>query len=89
MRVPSPVLPADLQRAVVEFLREELPPEAREVYRQMIINDPENWWRDPHFSGGVIVEHMLRGNNLTEATLGVPSLDLLWPELLRLAVEQV
>ena len=71
----------------MEFLRNELPPEARRVYRELIRADPENWSRDPHFAGGIIVDHMLRGNGLDEVALGVSDLGPIWPELLRMAVE--
>lgn len=73
--------------AVVEFLREWLPTQAKEVYREMIRLDPDNWSRDAHFAEGVIVDSALRGNGFDEASLGVADLDSLWPELLRLAVE--
>jgi hypothetical protein len=52
----------------------------------MIAADPEGWWRDPHFAGGIIPRHALRGNGLDERALGVADLDRIWPELLRLAV---
>lgn len=71
---------------VVAFLRGWLPEEARRAYRRMMEEDPVNWSRDPHFANGVIVEHALRGNGIDERALGVPSLDEVWPELLRRAV---
>jgi hypothetical protein len=70
----------------VSFLRAWLPAGARETYRRMIAADPEGWWRDPHFAGGIIPRHALRGNGLDERALGVADLDRIWPELLRLAV---
>ncbi len=73
---------------VVAFLRGWLPPAARAEYRRMMEADPVHWSRHPHFAGGVIVEHALRGNGIDERTLGVRSLDDVWPELLRLAVAE-
>lgn len=78
---------ADVRRAVVEFLRDWLPPEARRVYRQMMQDNPHHWSEDPHFAGGLIVEHALRGNGIDEALLGIEDLNAVWPELLRLAVD--
>jgi len=71
---------------VVAFLRAWLPEEARRVYRDMMEDDPLHWSRDPHFAAGVIVEHALRGNGIDERTLGVRSLEEVWPDLLRRAV---
>jgi hypothetical protein len=71
---------------VVAFLRGWLPETARQAYRQMIETDPEGWHRHPHFAEGVIVRHALRGNGFTEEVLRVPSLELLWPDLLARAV---
>ncbi len=71
---------------VVAFLREWLPEEAKRTYRAMIEEDPENWSRHPHFQGGVIVNHALRWNGIDEEALGIPDLDSVWPELLRLAL---
>lgn len=90
-RGPQPeageALRPEVRAAVVAFLRDWLPPEAREAYRRMIRDDPERWMNDPHFRGGVIVRHALRGNGLTEQALGVADLEPLWPSLLREAVE--
>jgi hypothetical protein len=74
--------------AVVAFLRDWLPAEARRTYRAMIREDPLGWSKSPHFGQGVIVEHALRGNGLDEKTLGVSDLERIWPELLRRAVEE-
>jgi hypothetical protein len=71
---------------VVDFLRDWLPASARQTYRAMIEEDPENWSRDPHFAGGIIVQHALRGNGITEKVLGIRDLNDVWPELLRRAV---
>lgn len=68
--------------AVVAFLREWLPEEAKRTYREMIERDPENWSRHPHFRSGIIVRHALRGNGIDERALGVPDLDAVWPDLL-------
>lgn len=73
---------------VVAFLRRWLPDEARQVYREMIREDPATWYQHPHFSGGIIVKHALRGNGITERVLGVPDLNAIWPDLLRAAVEE-
>lgn len=74
-------------RNAVDFLRRWLPTEAIIVYREMIQEDPTGWFRHPHFAGGVIVEHALRGNGINERALGVEDLDAVWPALLREAVE--
>lgn len=71
---------------VVAFLRAWLPDEARRAYRDMIARDPDGWPRDPHFAGGVIVRHALRGNGLDERATGIGDLEAAWPELLRRAV---
>jgi len=71
----------------VAFLRQWLPPEALLVYREMIRENPKGWHLDPHFSGGIIVEHALRGNGIDERALGVEDLNAVWPALLREAVE--
>lgn len=76
-----------IRREAVEFLRRWLPEEAKRVYREMIREDPENWCRHPHFSGGIIVKHALRGNGIDERALGIPDLDAVWPDLLQAAVE--
>lgn len=77
---------ADVLQIVAGFLRGWLPPEARLVYRQMMISDPLHWSEDPHFAGGIIIDHALRGNGIDEALLGVDDLNAVWPEILRLAV---
>ena len=79
-------IPADLLAAVVAFLRDWLPAQAKETYRGMIAEDPDHWHRHPHFAGGVIAEHALRGNGITEKVLGVKDLEEVWPALLELAV---
>jgi hypothetical protein len=71
---------------LVGFLREWLPENAKRVYRDMILSSPNAWWYDPHFDGGIILEYALRGNGFTEKSLGVKSLEPLWPELLARAV---
>lgn len=71
---------------VVSFLRGWLPERAKAVYRTMIAEDPESWRAHPHFAGGIIVEHALRGNGITEEALGVTCLQAIWPELLELAL---
>lgn len=76
-----------MQQSLIDFLRDWLPPQAACVYREMIAADPDGWWRDPHFRGGVIVDAALRGNGITERAIGVQSLDRIWPDLLRRAVE--
>jgi hypothetical protein len=76
-----------IRREAVEFLRWWLPEGAKRVYRDMIREDPENWCRHPHFAGGIIVKHALRGNGIDERALGIPDLDAVWPELLQAAVE--
>lgn len=71
---------------VIQFLREWLPEPAKRTYRAMIQANPEGWSRDPHFAGGIIPEHALRGNGITAEVLGVEDLDAIWPDLLRAAV---
>jgi hypothetical protein len=89
-RRPSSIHDMDpaVRDAAVAYLRDWLPADARRVYRGMIEDDPEHWHRDAHFAGGVVVDHLLRGNGLDERALGVRDLDGVWPELLRLAVEE-
>jgi hypothetical protein len=77
-----------IRREAVEFLRWWLPEEAKRVYREMILEDPENWSKHPHFSGGIIVKHALRGNGIDERALGIKNLDAIWPELLLAALSQ-
>ena len=72
----------DLLAAVVAFLRDWLPAQAKETYRTMIAEDPDHWHRHPHFASGVIRDHALRGNGITEKVLGVKDLDEVWPALL-------
>ncbi|HEX6924559.1 MAG TPA: hypothetical protein VF167_03990 [Longimicrobiaceae bacterium] len=83
---PRDELDPEVRDQVVAFLRDWLPERAREVYREMILRDPEGWHRDPHFAGGIILEHALRGNGIDERALGVRDLTPLWPDLLRRAV---
>jgi len=71
----------------VAFLRQWLPDEAKEVYRQMVRENPANWWRHPHFAGGIIETHALRGNGIDERTLGIADLGAVWPELLLAALD--
>jgi hypothetical protein len=75
-----------LRDAAVQFIRQWLPDRAQAVYRALIAADPESWRAHPHFAGGIIVDHVLRGNGLTEAALGVADLNELWPDLLELAL---
>jgi hypothetical protein len=77
----------EVRREAVAFLRDWLPAEARRAYREMMEDDPDGWPRHPHFRGGVIVRHALRGNGLDERALGVADLDAAWPDLLRRAVQ--
>jgi hypothetical protein len=72
----------------VRFLRGWLPERARAVYRTLIAEDPEGWRAHPHFAGGIIVDHALRGNGLTEEALGLENLHRAWPDLLRLALQE-
>jgi hypothetical protein len=78
-----------LRDAVVAFLRDWLPPEARRKYRELILANPDEWTEDPHFAQGIIPEHALRGNGIDEKVLGVSNLDAIWPDLLKRAVEEV
>ena len=81
-------VPADLVAAVVDYLRDWLPAQAKDTYRRMIAEDPDHWHRHPHFAGGVIAEHALRGNGITEKVLGVKDLEEVWPALLELALAE-
>ena len=82
------VIHPELLAAVVAFLREWLPEPAKAVYREMIAEDPDHWPRHPHFAGGIIAEHALRGNGITEKILGVRDLEEVWPGLLELALRE-
>ena len=75
-----------LRQEAVDFLRAWLPERVKSVYRTLIEEGPESWRAHPHFAGGVIVDHVFRGNGLTEEALGVEDLNQVWPELLRLAL---
>jgi hypothetical protein len=75
-----------LRHEAVAFLRAWLPERVKSVYRALIEDGPEGWRAHPHFAGGVIVDHVFRGNGLTEEALGVEDLNKIWPELLQLAL---
>jgi hypothetical protein len=75
-----------LVREIVEFLRDWLPSSAISTYRTMMLEDPDRWPQHPHFSGGLVVRHMLRGNGLSRELVRPDLLDAIWPELLRRAV---
>ena len=79
-------LDPQLLASIVAFLRDWLPAEAKRTYRAMLAADPDHWHRHPHFAGGIIQEHALRGNGITEKVLGVQSLDDVWPALLEMAL---
>lgn len=84
-QAPAELKP-EVRDAVVAFLRDWLPEEMKDTYRRMIAEDPAGWMHDPHFQGGFIVRHALRGNGLDERALGVRDLEPLWPNLVRRAV---
>ena len=75
-----------LREEAVAFLSNWLPERVKAVYRALIDEGPESWRAHPHFAGGVIVDHVFRGNGLTEDTLLVEDLNEVWPELLHLAL---
>lgn len=77
-----------LRREAVEFLRHWLPREVRSVYRKLIASNPDDWHLHPHFQSGFFVESVLRGNGLTEETLGVEDLDTVWAQLLAQALKE-
>jgi hypothetical protein len=85
-RDAPPDLTPEVRDAVVSFLRDWLPDEAKRVYREMIREDAAGWMDDPHFQGGFIMRYALRGNGLDERALNVRDLEPLWPDLLRSAV---
>ena len=87
-RIASTVAEMDprLRDEAVAFLRSWLPERVKAVYRALIEESPESWRAHPHFAGAVIVDHVFRGNGLTEDALGVKDLNEVWPELLRLAL---
>lgn len=68
------------------FLRRWLPDGVRAEYRRIMAADPAGWPLHPHFAGGLVVRHALRGNGVDEHALGVPSLEPLWKEALARAV---
>ena len=77
----------DQQRdELIAFLRDWLPENAKRGYRDIMLAFPHSWWLHPHFASDIILHSALRGNGFTEKTLGVKSLEPLWPELLELAV---
>lgn len=89
-RPSTRVFLTDRQRdKIVAFLEDWLPAEAKHVYRELIRDNPKSWWQDPHFAGGVIVNHALRGNGITERAFRVHNLNRLWPDLLARAVRHV
>jgi hypothetical protein len=77
-----------LRREVVAYIRDWLPDSVRKSYQEMIAEDPDGWHRGTHFSGGIVVTHILEGNGITADALGVESLDPLWPELLAEALAE-
>lgn len=77
-----------LRREAVEFIRQWLPGEVRSVYRALMASDPDGWHRHPHFGSGFFVESVLRGNGLTEETLGVEDLEVVWAQLLAEALAE-
>ena len=77
-----------LRAEAVAFLSNWLPERVKAVYRALIDEGPESWRAHPHFAGGVIVDHVFRGNGLTEDTLDVEDLNEVWPELLHLALSE-
>jgi hypothetical protein len=88
-KTPARANLTDYQRAsLIAFLRDWLPEEAKQVYRDMIRAAPDSWWQDPHFDGGIILEYALRGNGFNEKALGVKNLEPLWPDLLAHAVAE-
>jgi hypothetical protein len=78
----------EVRQAAVAFIRQWLPERAQAVYRALIAEEPESWRAHPHFAGGLIVEHVLRGNGLTEEALGVADLNEVWHDLLELALRE-
>lgn len=74
------------EREVINFLREWLPTEVIDSYRELIESQPDDWQDDPHFQGGIAVKHLFEGNGITARSLGVPSLESIWPDILRKAV---
>jgi hypothetical protein len=79
--LPGHIAPAQ-RAAVIAFLRDWLPEDAKARYREMIETDPHGWSDHPHFAGGFFVRNVLRGNGIDEVALGVPDLEALWRGLL-------
>ena len=77
-----------LRHEAVQFIREWLPGEVRATYRALLASNPEGWHRHPHFTSGFFVNSVLRGNGLTEETLGVEDLGTVWAQLLALALSE-
>ncbi len=77
----------DQRDQLIAFLRDWLPEDAKQIYRDMIQCAPDSWWEDPHFQGGIIIDYALRGNGFDEKALGVINLEPLWPSLLARAVD--
>jgi hypothetical protein len=71
---------------IIGFLREWLPSSAISTYRTLMLEAPDRWSQHPHFGGGLVVRHMLRGNGLPEELVRTELLDAIWPELLWRAV---
>lgn len=77
-----------LRHEAVQFLREWLPKEVQATYRALMEANPDGWYRHPHFRSGFFVDSVLRGNGLTEETLGVEDLGAIWVQLLALALAE-
>lgn len=84
--MPAGELDPKVRDEVVTFLRRWLPEDAKQIYREMIAEDPQHWSKHPHFHSGFVCTHLLRGNGFTERVLGVTSLDPYWPDILAHAV---
>src|SRR5690606_1694622 len=64
-----------VEAEVVRFLRGWLPESVKDEYRKMIEANPSGWHKQPHFRDRIVVLHLLRGNGISEASLGIRSFD--------------
>jgi hypothetical protein len=81
------VIPENRRDLAVAWLRKHIDEEQRTIIRNAILEDPEQWWVDHHWSGGIGVRNILRAGGFDEVYLEVWNLDDVWQGLLELAVK--